>query len=162
VYGIQPRTLDGLRGIAIAPLLHRGFTHLASNTIPFLIFGWLTLLLSMRDFIVVTVLAMLVSGLGVWLLGAPQSVHLGASGVIFGYLGYLLVRGYFRRSVGAILLSLLLGGLYGSMLWGLLPLQAGVSWEGHLFGFLGGVLAAYLLSPRASQRVHRPEMTARR
>jgi membrane associated rhomboid family serine protease len=80
-------------------------------------------------------------------------VHVGASGVIFGYFGYVLIRGYVQRSVGAILLSLVMGSLYGSMLWGVLPLQVGVSWEGHLFGLVGGVLAAFLLHRRAPSSI---------
>ncbi len=148
-YGIQPRTISGLRGIALAPLLHRGFTHLASNSVGFMIFGWVLLLLNERNFLVVTLLTMVVSGLGVWLVGATHTVHVGASGLIFGYFGYVLVRGYVERSVSAVLLSLVMGSVYGSMLWGILPLRVGVSWEGHLFGLLGGGLAAYLLGRRS-------------
>jgi membrane associated rhomboid family serine protease len=152
-YGIQPRTISGLRGIALAPLLHRGFTHLASNSVGLMIFGWVLLLLNERNFLIVTLLTMVVSGLGVWLVGAAHTVHVGASGVIFGYFGYVLIRGYVQRSVGAILLSLVMGSLYGSMLWGVLPLQVGVSWEGHLFGLVGGVLAAFLLHRRAPSSI---------
>ncbi len=149
-YGIQPRTIIGVRGIALAPLLHRGFTHLAGNSVGFMIFGGVLLLLGRRDFLVVTVLTMVVSGLGVWLVGAAHTVHVGASGVIFGLGGYVLMRGYVQRSVGAILLSLVMGSVYGSMLWGVLPLRSGLSWEGHLFGLIGGMLAAYLLGRRSS------------
>lgn len=147
-YGIQPRTVDGLYGIALAPLLHSSTVHLASNTVPFLVFGSLVLMHEVRDFVVTTLLSLLISGLGVWLLGSATTLPVGASGVIFGYLGYLLLRGYFRRSLGSLLLSLLLAFLYGWALWSLLPLQAGVSWEGHLFGFIGGGLSAYLLCRR--------------
>jgi membrane associated rhomboid family serine protease len=90
---------------------------------------------------------MLVSGLGVWLFGA-SGVHVGASGLIFGYLGFLLLRGYFERNFPSILLSLIVGFLYGGAIWGVLPTQPGISWEGHLFGFIGGVLAARLLARR--------------
>jgi membrane associated rhomboid family serine protease len=85
---------------------------------------------------------MLVGGLGVWLFGAPGSVHIGASILIFGYLGFLLLRGYFQHNMASIALSLLATFLYGSLVWGILPSYPGVSWQGHLFGFLGGVLAA--------------------
>lgn len=107
--------------------------------------GSLVLLHEVRDFVVTTLLSLLTSGLGTWLLGSTGSLHIGASGVVFGYLGYLLLRGYFRRSPGSVLLSLLLVLLYGGVLWSVLPLQGGISWEGHFFGFLGGGLSAYLL-----------------
>jgi membrane associated rhomboid family serine protease len=97
------------------------------------------------DFFVVSAIAMLVGGLGTWLFGAP-ALHIGASGVIFGYLGFLLLRGYFERKFASILFSVFVGILYGSLIWGVLPGQPGISWEGHLFGFLGGVLAAKLLA----------------
>ncbi len=145
-YGIQPRNIVGLRGILFAPFLHVGFPHLIANTIPFLTLGWLIMLRETSDFFVVTAVTMLISGLGVWLFGAPNSMHVGASGVIFGYLGFLLLRGYFERSWIAILLSLIVGFFYGGIIWGVLPTHSGISWEGHLFGFVGGVIAARLLS----------------
>ncbi|MEB3314143.1 MAG: rhomboid family intramembrane serine protease [Cyanobacteriota bacterium] len=145
--GIIPRTTVGLRGIILAPFLHGGFAHLIGNTIPFLVLGWLIMLRETSDFVRVTLVVWLASGLGTWLLGSPGS-HIGASGVIFGYLGYLLLRGFFERRLVSISLSLLVGTLYGSMIWGILPLQQGISWEGHLFGFLGGIVAARVLSVR--------------
>lgn len=146
-YGIRPRDPDGLAGIAFAPFLHGNFAHLTSNTVPFLIFGWLILLHSLRDFVVVSLLAVVVGGLGTWLVGAP-GIHFGASGVVFGYFGYLLLRGWFRRSAGAVLLSLAVGVAYGGLLFGVLPGQPGISWEGHLFGFLGGGMSAWMLGGR--------------
>ncbi|MBA2691426.1 MAG: rhomboid family intramembrane serine protease [Rubrobacter sp.] len=145
-YGIRPRSVEGLSGILLAPFLHGGFIHLAGNSIPFLVFGSLVLFHEIKDFLVATALAVLVGGLGAWLLGGSETVHIGASGLVFGYFGYLLLRGYFRRSVGAIALSVILAVSYGWMLFGVLPFQPGaVSWQGHLFGFLGGALSAYLL-----------------
>ena len=117
-YGIQPRTLTGLWGILVAPLLHVGWVHLTANTVPFVVLGWLVMLRKISDFIVVTALAIVVGGLGVWLLGAPNSIHVGASGLIFGYLGYLLARGYFERSIWAVLLGVVALVLYGGVLWG--------------------------------------------
>lgn len=146
-YGILPRQTIGLRGILFMPFLHGNFPHLIANTIPFLILGWLVMLRSIADFWLVTAVTMLVGGLGVWLFGSP-GLHVGASGVIFGYLGFLLLRGLFERSFAGIFLSVVVGSLYGGLIWGVLPGQPGVSWEGHLFGFLGGVLAARLLSKR--------------
>ncbi|NEO02697.1 MAG: rhomboid family intramembrane serine protease, partial [Moorea sp. SIO3I7] len=138
----------GLRGILFAPFLHGGFSHLISNTIPFLVLGWFVMLQETSDFFVVTSITMVVGGLGVWLLGAPNSVHIGASVLIFGYLGFLLFRGFFERNLPSIFLSILVGFLYGGLVWGVLPSQPHVSWQGHLFGFIGGILAARLLARR--------------
>jgi membrane associated rhomboid family serine protease len=147
-YGVRPHQLIGLRGILFAPFLHGGFGHLIANTIPFLVLGWFVMLQETRDFFVVTGITMLVSGLGTWLVGSSNSVHIGASGIIFGYLGFLLLRGYFERNFPSILLSLIVGFLYGGTIWGVLPIQYGVSWQMHLFGFIGGVIAARLLARR--------------
>ena len=150
-FGIWPRTEIGLRGIFLAPFLHGNFAHLAANTAPLVVFGWLILLGGVSDFLFVSGVAMVVSGLGTWLIGAPGSVHIGASGVIFGYFGFLLLRGLFERSPMSIIVSLIVGFAYGSFIWGVLPNQPGISWEGHLFGFLGGVLAAQILGNRRRQ-----------
>ena len=148
IFGVHPRRLDALWGIFFMPFLHGGLPHLLANTIPFITLGWLVMLRDIRDFWVVTVIGILTSGLGVWLIGASGTVHIGASGLVFSYLGYLLLRGYFERSFTAIFLSVVVGIFYGSLVFGVLPLQQGVSWEGHLFGFLGGALSAYLLAER--------------
>lgn len=145
-FGILPRQASGLWGIGAAPLLHVGFAHVAANTIPFLVLGWFVLLRGVKTFMLVTLIAILVSGFGTWLIAPAASIHLGASGLIFGYFGYLLTRGYFERSWEAIVWSVVVALLYGGMLIGLFPNSLGISWQMHLFGFLGGVLAAYLLS----------------
>ncbi|MFM7474887.1 MAG: rhomboid family intramembrane serine protease [Microcystis aeruginosa] len=145
-FGIMPHQVIGLRGILFAPFLHRDFPHLIANTVPFLILGWLVMLQETSDFFIVTGLTMLVGGLGVWLFAAPGSIHIGASILIFGYLGFLLLRGYFQRNIPSILLSILVFLLYGGTIWGVLPSRPGISWQGHLFGFLGGVLAAKLIA----------------
>jgi membrane associated rhomboid family serine protease len=150
VFGIIPRNPVGLRGILFAPFLHGGFPHLIANTVPFLVLGWLVMLQETSDFFIVTALTMLVGGVGVWLFGAP-GFHIGASILIFGYLGFLLFRGYFQRNLPSILLSIVVGVLYGGAIWGVLPGQPGVSWQGHLFGFLGGVLAARLIATEKKQ-----------
>jgi membrane associated rhomboid family serine protease len=145
-YGIVPHTLIGLRGILFAPFLHGGFAHLIANTIPFIILGWLVMLQETSDFVIVTLLTMLVGGLGVWLFAPANSIHIGASILIFGYLGFLLLRGYFQRNFASSILSIVVFLLYGGLIWGVLPAQPGVSWQGHLFGFLGGVLAAKMIA----------------
>jgi len=153
IFGIIPHQVIGLRGILFAPFLHGDFPHLIANTVPFLILGWLVMLQETSDFFVVTGLTMLVGGLGVWLFAAPGSIHIGASILIFGYLGFLLLRGYFQRNIPSILLSILVFLLYGGTIWGVLPSRPGISWQGHLFGFLGGVLAAKLI---ATEKKHYP------
>jgi membrane associated rhomboid family serine protease len=148
--GILPHNPIGLRGILFAPFLHGGFYHVAANTVPFIVLGWLVMLRNISDFYFVSIIAALVGGLGTWLIGDPRSVHIGASGVIFGYFGYLLFRGYFERSFVAIAISLVIAVTYGSLIWGVLPTRSYISWEGHLFGFIGGIIAAKLLSPSKS------------
>ncbi len=145
--GIAPHSFTGLRGILFAPFLHGGFYHVAANTAPFIVLGWFVMLRNISDFYFVSVMSALVGGLGTWLVGRPCTVHVGVSGVIFGYLGYLLFRGYFERSFVAIAISIAIAIAYGGMIWGVLPTRAYISWEGHLFGFIGGILAAKLLSP---------------
>ena len=145
--GIVPQSFIGLRGILFAPFLHGSFYHVLANTAPFIVLGWLVMLRNIKDFYFVSAISALVGGLGTWLIGRPCSVHIGASGVIFGYFGYLLFRGYFERSFVAIAISLAIAITYGSLLWGVLPTRSYISWEGHLFGFIGGIIAAKLLSP---------------
>jgi len=140
--GVIPRTTIGLRGILFAPFLHASLSHIVANSIPFVVLGWLVMLRDERHFIPVTLAGMLGSGLLAWLIGAPGSVHIGASGVIFGYLGYLMLSGWYTRSFGSVLLSLLVTLVWGSLVFGMIPGQVGISWPAHIGGFLGGVLAA--------------------
>jgi membrane associated rhomboid family serine protease len=144
-YGVRPRSLVGLRGIPLAPFLHVGWQHLIGNTVPFVILGVLIALSGVVRFAKANLIIGLCSGLGMWLFGATNSVHLGASGMVFGYLGYLLSRGFFDRRFGQIVLGAIVGVVYGGLLWGVLPTDSGVSWQGHLFGFLGGVAAAWFM-----------------
>lgn len=147
-FGIVPRTQDGLWGILWMPFLHGGFPHLVANTVPFALFGWLIFTRGWKQFLGVTVIASVVGGLGVWLFGAPNSVHIGASLLIYGYLGFLMAAGFFERKPLSIVISLVVGYFFWRALAGVLPGQVGISWEGHLFGFLGGVVAAKLLASR--------------
>jgi membrane associated rhomboid family serine protease len=142
--GIRPRTLRGLIGIPLAPFLHSGVGHLIANTIPFVVLGAVVALSGLTRFIEVTVMIVLVSGLGTWLFGASDTIHLGASGLVFGYLTYLIARGFFAAKPLWILGGVVIGLLYGGLLWGLLP-RPGISFTGHLFGAVGGVLAAFAL-----------------
>ena len=151
-YGVRPRTVDGLYGIAFAPFLHAGFKHLISNSAPFVVLGWLVLLQGVWRFFGVYLLSSITAGLGTWLIGGSDTVHIGASGVIFGFLAYLLFGALFRRDVLSVILSLLAGALYGGVIFGILPGTPGVSWEGHLFGFAGGILAARLFAPSSAKR----------
>jgi len=149
-FGIRPRSPGGLWGVLFAPLLHGGLGHLAANTVPLFFLGWFVMLRNTRDFFIVGAVTTLVAGIGVWLVGASNSVHIGASSIVFGFLGYLLLRGYFDRKFWSIVGSVFVGLLYGGLLFGVLPGQPGISWEGHLFGFVGGVLSARLLRDRGS------------
>jgi membrane associated rhomboid family serine protease len=147
--GIRPRDVDGLVGVATAPFLHAGFGHLLGNTIPFLILGALIALSGLARVALVTVVVILVGGLGVWLTAPAGSVTVGASGVVFGYAAYLVVRGLYSRRTIHLAGGLIILALYGTtLLFGLVP-TPGVSWQGHLFGAIGGIVAARLLDRRA-------------
>lgn len=141
-YGIEPRAVDGLDGVLFSPMLHGGFEHLAGNTVPLFVLGFLVLAGGLGQFVAVTALVWLLGGFLTWLTGAGLTV--GASGVIFGWLAFLLVRGFFARSGRQIALAFVLFLVYGGVLWGLLPTNPDVSWQAHLFGALAGVVAARL------------------
>ena len=144
--GIYPRSLSGLLGVISAPFLHAGFEHLLGNTVPFAILGVLIAFGGARSVIEVTVIVALVAGLGTWLTASSGSDTVGASGIVFGYAGYLIARGFFTRRVIELGLGVLVAVLFGGALaWDLIP-HPGVSWEDHLFGGLGGILAARLLT----------------
>ena len=149
--GIIAREPSHLDGVIFAPLLHHGWDHLASNTLPFLVFGFLAMAGGIAQFIAVTATVWLLSGIGVWLLAPPGSVTVGASGVIFGWLVFLLFRGFFAHSLKQILLAAVLFFLWGGVLLGVLPGQPGISWQAHLFGALAGILAASIVA-RADRR----------
>jgi membrane associated rhomboid family serine protease len=142
--GIIPHELDGLDGVIFAPLLHANFNHLYSNSVPLLLTGTFVLATGVKRFLAVTGVIVLASGLGVWFTGDPGTVVIGASGLIFGYLGFLLVRGIVERSWWGIAVGVLVGLLYGTQLASVLPTEARFSWQAHLFGLVGGVVAAFL------------------
>lgn len=140
-YGIIPRRSFGLQGIPVAPFIHQDLDHLLANTVPFLILGALVMLRGVVEFVFVVIVATFTAGAGTWLFGASGQ-HIGASGVVFGLFGYLVFRTVFDRRWSSALITLAVAVLYGaSMTYGLVP-QAQISWSGHFFGFLGGLLAA--------------------
>ncbi|MEX3854067.1 MULTISPECIES: rhomboid family intramembrane serine protease [Paraburkholderia] len=142
-HGVVPRTFGGLQGILFAPWLHASVGHIAANTSGLVVLGWLCTWPHIGGFWRATIGAMLGAGLCAWLFGAPYSVHIGASGLVFGYAGYLVARGYFTRNLVSILVALVVVGSYGlSLLFGVLPIYPDVSWQSHVGGVIGGVLAA--------------------
>ena len=144
-YGIEPRDPDGLIGIVTAPFLHAGFGHLVGNTIPLAVLGVVIALGGALRLLAVTAIVALVSGLGTWLVAPAGTEHIGASGIVFGFATYLIARGVFSRRLAQLGVGLVVLALWGAtLLRGLVP-EAGISWQGHLFGALGGVLAARLL-----------------
>ncbi|RJQ76398.1 rhomboid family intramembrane serine protease [Pseudonocardiaceae bacterium YIM PH 21723] len=147
-HGIVPRTADGIQGVLFAPLLHAGWDHLITNTFPLLLFGWLALAAGVREWLWVTALIWLGGGAATWLFAASHSNHIGASGVIFGWLTFLLTRGIFNLSYKQIFVSLFLLFYWGGVLWGVLPGRPEISWQGHLFGALFGILAAWFARER--------------
>lgn len=144
-YGIIAHEPDGLIGILFAPFLHNGFAHLMANSVPLLILGFLAAIRGIGRFLGASLIIIVVSGLGVWLTSAPDTLTVGASGLVFGYFGYVVARGLFDRRALDIVLGIVVAVLYYSILWGALPSDPGISWQGHLFGLIGGVLAAWLL-----------------
>ncbi|MGJ8725689.1 MAG: rhomboid family intramembrane serine protease [Roseibacillus sp.] len=136
--GIHPREFFGLVGVFLSPWLHGDWGHLTNNTVAFLGLGFLMVVAEGKRFLKTTFLLVLISGLGTWLIGRGGSVHIGASGLIYGYFGYLLLRAWTERKPLWIVAGVLVAIFYGGMLWGVLPTERGISWEAHLCGFLGG------------------------
>lgn len=147
-FAIHARSLEGLPFIFTAPVLHFGFDHLVSNSVPFFVFGWLVMISGRNRWIVATLFSVVASGLFAWLLTPAGALIAGASGVIFGWFAYLLVRGVFTRDWRQIGIAVILLAAYGGMIWGVLPTQAGVSWQAHLGGAVGGTAAAWVMHKR--------------
>ncbi len=141
VFGIYPRHPFGLIGIFTSPFLHGHLNHLFFNSIPLFLLLVLMLAQGFSNFLTITLNIMIFSGLAVWLFGR-KAMHVGASGVIMGYMGYLLTQAYYRPSAAALLLGVLALYYCGSILMHLLPSDAKTSWEGHVFGFAAGVAVA--------------------
>ena len=146
--GIEPREMDGLTGVVAAPFLHGGFGHLIGNTIPVLVLGAVLALSGAARVLAVTAIVTVAGGLATWLLGPEGTVHIGASGLVFGYAAYLLTRGVFSRRLLHLAVGLLVLLVYGAtLLISLIP-TPGVSWQGPLFGGAAGVRAARVLDAR--------------
>ena len=141
-WGIVPRTLSGLIGIPLAPILHGGIWHAISNTIPLILLGSLTLLGGKGRFWETTIYITLLTGLLVWLF-ARDAFHVGASGLVFGYFGVLLARAAIARSITSIFIGLVTVMFYGGLIWGILPMRSHVSFESHLFGLIAGILIVW-------------------
>ena len=145
--GIRPRNVPHLYGVLAAPFLHESFAHLLGNTVPFVVLGLAIAVSGAARVLAVTAIVVLASGIGTWLTAPSGSVTVGASGVVFGYATYLISRGIFDHSAAELAVGVLVAALFGgALLWGLAP-HPGVSWEAHLFGGIGGVLAARILTP---------------
>ncbi len=143
--GIKPRILEGLIGVPLSPFLHANWGHLISNTIPLFILTFIILHFYKKLWLPVTVFSVLLGGLAVWVFAQSNSIHIGASGVIFSYIGFILFSGIFRRSFKSIIIGVVILILYGGVLIkGVVPGQEGISWQGHLFGAIAGVIAAYI------------------
>lgn len=141
-FGIFPGAVDALPGILFAPWLHGSFGHLFTNVSALLVLGWFCLWLQPGRFFLLTAVSILAAGGMAWLFGGRGTVHLGASGIVFGYFAFLAARGWYERTWTAILISLLVLFFYGGMVLGILPVQRGVSWQSHLGGFLAGIAVA--------------------
>ncbi|BBX30891.1 rhomboid family protein [Mycolicibacterium mageritense DSM 44476 = CIP 104973] len=175
--GIRPLETDGLWGILFAPLLHANWEHLMANSVPALVLGFLMTLAGMSRFIFATAIVWVLGGFGTWLIGnigahCPyvgvrcEANHIGASGLIFGWLAFLIVFGFFTRKLWEIVVGVIVLFVYGSVLFGVLPGTPGVSWQGHLCGAVAGVIAAYVLSGperkarEARKRTVQPRLTS--
>jgi membrane associated rhomboid family serine protease len=156
-YGIEPRELDGLDGVVFAPFLHGGFQHLIGNTIPFLVLGFAIALGGIARVAAVTLIVAFVGGLGTWLVAPANTVHIGASGIVFGFASYLDARGAYSRSLVQIAVGIAVLAVWGTtLLQGLVP-EDGISWQGHLFGAIGGIVAAWLLHGRRVRAGAQPQ-----
>lgn len=153
VFGLIPRHVSGLDGVIAMPFLHGSFAHLMANTPPLLVMGGLLVATATRALLAVNAVVIGLGGGLVWLFGSSY-IHIGASGLVFGWFGFLVARGLVDRSLITLGAALLVGLLYGSILWGVLPGQPGVSWEAHLFGAIAGAAAAFLVRTH----VHAPRL----
>lgn len=151
-FGLHPRDSSGWYGIFLAPLLHANLAHVMSNSLAGALFASLIAFTSKRLFWQVTLIVTVIAGALTWLIGGINTVHIGASGLVYGWLAFLIVRGFVNKSIVQAILGIILASTYSGLIWGVVPTQAAVSWEMHFFGALGGILAAVWLK-RGRQRV---------
>lgn len=142
-FGIIPRETEGIKGILFAPFLHGSLAHILSNTVPMLVLTTVLFWFYRKIAVRILLLSAIMGGALVWVFGR-SAFHIGASGVIFSLVGFLVASGIFRKKIKALLLAIVIFLLYGGIVWGVLPSQPGVSWESHLFGFLTGIILAYI------------------
>ena len=148
-FGLRPRHVDGLWGVLTQPFLHQSYNHLLSNTAPVILIGWVLLLSGVRVWLFVTAVVVVVGDFATWLIAPGDQVIVGASGMIFGWMGYLLARAYFSRRIRWVLTALALLVFFGTLLGSLLPAaDTHVSWQSHVCGFAAGVFVGWLLHPR--------------
>jgi membrane associated rhomboid family serine protease len=147
-YGIHPRKPDGIIGIFLAPFLHANIMHLLGNSLALFVLLFFSLQYSRILLAFAVLIIIIFGGFGTWLLGGENTNHIGASGIVYGLIAYLLFNGFFRKEWKAILISLIIALLYSGQLIGLLSFREGISWESHIFGFIGGIVAAYLVRGR--------------
>lgn len=158
-FGLRPREVDGLWGIATEPFLHGSYHHLFSNTAPLVMVGWVLMLSGLRTWLTVTGIVIVIGGAATWLV-APTGLIVGASGLVFGWLGYLLARAYFSRKLRWIIVAVLVLFFFGTLLSSLLPsFDSNVSWQAHVCGFGAGILAGAVLHPRRDRPTRRPPGT---
>jgi len=142
-FGIIPRETEGIKGILFAPFLHGSLAHILSNTVPMLVLTTVLFWFYKKIAVRILLLSAIMGGALVWVFGR-SAYHIGASGVIFSLVGFLVASGIFRKKIKALLLAIVIFVFYGGIVWGILPTQPGVSWESHLFGFLTGIILAYI------------------
>ena len=146
--GVLPREWSGLAGILTAPLIHGEWQHLISNTVPLAILSAVIFLFYSRVAVKSFLLIYLLSGLGVWLFARPHTHHIGASGVVYGLIAFVFWSGIFRRNFRSIVLALIILIMYSGYFPGIVPGEAGISWESHLFGAFSGILIAWIFKGR--------------
>jgi membrane associated rhomboid family serine protease len=156
-FGLRPHQLNGLEGIITSPFLHGNAGHLLANSLPLLALGWIVLTSGLRSWLIATGIIIAVDGVFTWLVAPTGTVVVGASGVVFGWLAYLIARAYFARKFAWIIIAVAAAVTFSSLFAGLVPGTTGVSWQSHVGGFIGGILAGWVLHPRKAKKTRAPQ-----